>query len=64
MLVVDLIYRSTPLLDAAAQRGARTQDGLEMLVQQGALSFELWTGRDAPVALMRTAAQHALKEHS
>lgn len=61
MLVVDLIYRTTPLLQAAMQRGARTQDGLEMLVWQGALSFEAWTGRDAPVELMRAAAQQALK---
>lgn len=63
-LVVDLIYRCTPLLQAAAQRGAQTQDGLEMLVQQGALSFGAWTGSAPPVEVMRAAAQHALKEHS
>lgn len=63
-LVVDLIYRTTPLLHAAIQRGARTQNGLEMLVQQGALSFEAWTGYDAPVEVMRAAAQHALKERT
>lgn len=63
-LVVDLIYRTTPLLQAAAQRGAQTQDGLEMLVQQGALSFGAWTGYDPPVEVMRAAAQHALKEHT
>lgn len=61
-LVVDLIYRPTPLLRLAAQRGARTQDGLEMLVQQGALSFEAWTGLDAPVEIMRAAARQALEE--
>ncbi|WP_026369618.1 shikimate dehydrogenase [Kallotenue papyrolyticum] len=62
LLVVDLIYRTTPLLRAAAARGARTQDGLEMLVQQGALAFEAWTGLAAPLEVMRAAAHVALKE--
>lgn len=64
LLVVDLIYHVTPFLRAAAQRGASTQDGLEMLVQQGALSFEAWTGLPAPVDAMRAAAQQALKERT
>ncbi len=64
MLVVDLIYHATPLLRAAAQRGARTQDGLEMLVQQGALAFEAWTGLPAPLAAMRAAAQQAVEERT
>jgi shikimate dehydrogenase len=57
--VVDLVYRtgSTQLLDAARGRGARTVDGLEVLVCQGALSLELWTGRPAPRELMRRAAE-------
>ncbi|HTW42496.1 MAG TPA: shikimate dehydrogenase [Solirubrobacteraceae bacterium] len=57
--VVDFVYRSepTPLLAAARAHGARTVDGLELLVAQGALSFELWTGRAAPLALMRAAAR-------
>ncbi len=59
LFVADLIYRPTPLLRAAAARGAYTQDGLEMLVQQGALSFEAWTGLPAPVELMRGAAIEA-----
>ncbi len=48
--VVDLVYRSgsTQLLAAARAHGARTLDGLKVLVAQGALSFELWTGRKAP----------------
>jgi len=56
--VADLVYRSgsTPLLAAARSHGARTVDGLEILVAQGALSFELWTGRPAPVEVMRRAA--------
>jgi shikimate dehydrogenase len=63
-LVVDLIYHQTPFLQAAAECGARTQDGLEMLVQQGALAFEAWTGLVAPVEVMRAAAQQALKERT
>jgi shikimate dehydrogenase len=57
--VVDMVYRSgaTPLLAAAREHGARTVDGLEILVAQGALSFELWTGRQAPREVMRRAAE-------
>jgi shikimate dehydrogenase len=60
-VVVDLVYRSgrTALLDAAAQRGARTVDGLEILVAQGALSLELWTGRSAPLQVMQDVARAA-----
>jgi shikimate dehydrogenase len=57
-LVVDLVYsdRPTALLEWARARGSRTVDGLEVLVRQGALSFERWTGRRAPVDVMRAAA--------
>jgi len=57
--VVDLVYSSgtTQLLAAARERGARTVDGLEVLVAQGALSFELWTGMRPPLELMRSAAR-------
>ncbi|MFI4989352.1 MAG: shikimate dehydrogenase [Solirubrobacterales bacterium] len=57
--VVDLVYResSTELVAAAQGQGARTIDGLEMLVAQGALSFELWTGREAPLEAMHEAAR-------
>ena len=56
--VVDLVYRPgiTPLLAAARARGVRTLDGLEILVAQGALSLELWTGRPVPREVMRAAA--------
>jgi shikimate dehydrogenase len=56
--VADLAYRSgpTPLLAAAAAAGARTIDGLQILAAQGALSFALWTGREAPLELMLRAA--------
>jgi shikimate dehydrogenase len=45
----------SPLLAAARTRGCRTADGLGMLLQQGALAFERWTGRPAPRAAMREA---------
>lgn len=57
--VYDLIYtpRPTTLLRLAGERGCRTIDGLEMLVQQGAASLRLWSGRqDVPVIAMRDAA--------
>jgi shikimate dehydrogenase len=58
-LVVDLVYRdgATELLRVAAEHGVRTVDGIEVLVAQGALSLELWTGRDAPRQIMRIAAR-------
>jgi shikimate dehydrogenase len=55
-LVVDITYRDTDLLEAARARDLRTLDGLEMLVFQGARSLEIWTGREAPVDIMMTAA--------
>jgi shikimate dehydrogenase len=57
--VVDLVYRDgdTALLAEARRRGRLAVDGLEILVQQGALSLERWTGRPAPVDVMRAAAR-------
>ncbi|HEU4978973.1 MAG TPA: shikimate dehydrogenase [Solirubrobacteraceae bacterium] len=59
--VVDLVYRpgGTELLRAARDAGAAVVDGLEILVRQGALSFELWTGSPAPIEAMREAAHGA-----
>lgn len=54
-LVMDLTYRDTPLLQAAAEKGRPTLDGLGMLVHQGARAFELWFGQPAPVDTMRDA---------
>lgn len=55
--VVDLVYSSSPtsLLAAARAHGAHTVDGLEVLLRQGALSFEIWTGRRPPLEVMRRA---------
>jgi len=61
-LVVDLIPNPlvTPLMAAARLRGASVAGGLGMLVHQGALAFELWTGVAAPLDVMRAAAMDAL----
>ena len=53
--LIDLPYPRTATAEAAAAAGARVLDGLEVLVAQGAASFELWTGRPAPLDVMRTA---------
>lgn len=57
--VMDLIYnpRQTQLLRRANRWGCDTQNGLEMLVQQGAISFRRWTGYDPPTEIMRKAVQ-------
>jgi shikimate dehydrogenase len=55
--VADLVYTETEtsLVQAARARGVRVVDGREFLVRQGALSFERFTGRAAPIELMRRA---------
>ncbi len=60
MCVMDMIYRRTALLEAASARGCRTADGRGMLLHQGVRSFELWTGRTAPVDVMRQALNDVL----
>jgi shikimate dehydrogenase len=61
-LVFDLVYNpeETPFLRSARSRGARAAGGLAMLVYQGAASFRLWIGREAPVEVMFDAARKAL----
>jgi shikimate dehydrogenase len=58
-VVVDLVYRAgpTPLLTWARGGGARTVDGREVLVRQGARSLEIWTNRKAPLQVMRAALE-------
>lgn len=60
--VVDLVYNppETRLLAQAKARGCRTLNGLGMLLFQGVEAFELWTGRDAPVEVMRRALHEAV----
>jgi len=62
-LVFDCIYNPavTPLLATAKKAGAKTANGLGMLLHQGARAFRLWTGRKPPVEVMRKALQKALK---
>ena len=61
-VVCDLIYNpgQTRFLEKAAQAGAITMNGLGMLLYQGVLAFELWTGRKAPVQVMREALRQSL----
>ena len=56
-LVADVVYGGEPtaLVRWAERRGARVVDGLEMLLRQGARSFERWTGQAAPLEVMRRA---------
>ena len=61
LMVYDLVYQATPtpLLAAAEESGARGANGLTMLLHQGALAFELWFDRPAPLAAMRAALRPA-----
>lgn len=58
-VVVDLVYHreETPWVRAARERGHRAADGLAMLLEQGALAFERWTGVPAPRDVMRRAVR-------
>jgi len=58
LTVMDIVYNplETKLLADAKKVGAKTIDGVEMLIYQGAVSFELWTDRKAPIEIMRLAA--------
>ena len=62
LVVCDIVYnpRRTTLLREAGERGARTVSGVEMLVWQGAVAFELWTGVQAPVEIMRSTVEEEL----
>lgn len=60
---VDLIYNpaETAFLKVARKKGHKTLNGLPMLLYQGARAFEIWTGKKAPVEVMRKALDEALK---
>jgi shikimate dehydrogenase len=57
LMIYDTIYSAerTPLLSAAVEAGARGANGLSMLLHQGALAFEIWFQREAPIDVMRKA---------
>jgi shikimate dehydrogenase len=57
LMVYDTIYtdKRTPLVSAAIEAGARATNGLSMLLHQGALAFEIWFQREAPIEVMRKA---------
>ncbi|KUO41683.1 MAG: hypothetical protein AVW06_00735 [Hadesarchaea archaeon DG-33-1] len=63
LLVNDIVYEplQTRLLREAKKAGARTATGLGMLVHQGALSFDIWVGKQAPVRVMAAAAKRELQ---
>jgi shikimate dehydrogenase len=64
MLVCDVVFNpaETAFLQQAKQHGLPTLDGLSMLVYQGVLGFEMWTGHPAPEAAMKEALKQALQD--
>ena len=63
-VVYDVIYRETPLVRAARQRGAKADNGLKMLLYQGVESFKIWTGKEPPVDEMWKALREAFERSS
>lgn len=61
MIICDLIYKKTHLLQEAENKGAKTINGSGMLLWQGVLAFELWTGIKPPVDVMRQALLSGIK---
>jgi shikimate dehydrogenase len=66
LVVNDIVYKppQTRLLREARLAGADTIDGLGMLLQQASLSFEIWTGRKAPIRVMKSAMESELRRRS
>ena len=62
LILYDLVYRpkQTALMRQVERAGGRAIGGLGMLVRQGGLSFQQWTGREAPLDIMRAAAEREL----
>ena len=62
LTVMDIVYNpvETKLAKDAKAAGARVISGVEMLIYQGAASFEIWTGKPAPIEVMRKAALNRL----
>ena len=63
LVVFDIVYNpvNTRLLQEAKKAGAKTIDGVMMLVHQGAMAFRIWTGRTPPVDIMEKAVRERLK---
>ncbi len=63
--VYDMIYNpaETALLKAAKAAGCKTANGLGMLLHQGAKAFEIWTGKTAPLKVMRRALEQSIYGH-
>jgi shikimate dehydrogenase len=63
--VYDMIYRpaKTRLLAAAKKSGCKTANGLGMLLHQGAKAFKIWTGKPAPLDVMRRALEQNIYGH-
>ena len=64
LAVMDIVYNpiETKLAKEAKAAGAKVVSGVEMLIYQGAASFEIWTGKSAPVEVMRQAALNHLQK--
>jgi shikimate dehydrogenase len=64
-LLFDIVYRpaETPLMRLAKKQKIRTSNGLGMLLHQGAKAFEIWTGRKAPIEVMRRALKNEIYKH-
>jgi shikimate dehydrogenase len=62
LAVMDIVYNpvETKLAKDAKAAGAKVISGVEMLIYQGAASFEIWTGKSAPIEVMRKAALNKL----
>lgn len=63
LAVYDIVYNppATPVLKEAKKRGLKAMNGLGMLLYQGAISFELFTGEKAPIKVMRAALNRAVR---
>ena len=63
VVVFDIVYNpiETRLISEAKKRGCKVVYGIDMLVYQGAKAFEIWTGLDAPISVMKDAALRALR---
>jgi len=67
MVVFDMVYGFSPetrLLKEAREVGAKTVDGIAMLIHSAAASFEIFTGKSAPIEVMKEAAMEELKDHA